>query len=33
MIVPCFRRTVLGCLFALAFVPPPQISAQSAELV
>lgn len=33
MIVPSFRRTVLGCLWAIAFVLPQRITAQSAELV
>ncbi len=31
--VPCFRRTVIGCLLLLAFVSPVRISAQGAELV
>ena len=33
MIAPCFRRTMGGCLLALAFLSPQQISAQGAALV
>ena len=33
MIAPCFRRTFGGCLLALAFLSPQQISAQGAAFV
>ena len=31
MIVPSFRRTVLGCLWAIAFVLPQRITAQEKQ--